>query len=76
LICTPRTTGRSQAYYDVDRTGVWLGNDPVFTTGAVYRKVETSVPFGGNDLIERVAKAFKDDEALQMFEILKKRLKK
>ena len=62
--------------FEVERTGVWLGNDPVFSTGAVYRKMTSIKASGSSDLLDRLAKSLRDDEANRLFEILRKRLRK
>jgi hypothetical protein len=63
--------------FEVARTGVWLGDDPVFSTGAVYRKVTPQkTTAGGSDFMDRLARTLNDDEAHRLFDILRKRLKR
>ena len=63
--------------FEVARTGVWLGDDPVFSTGAVYRKVtHQKTSAGGSDLLDRLSRSLNDDEAHRLFDILRKRLKR
>ncbi|MDO8876242.1 MAG: hypothetical protein Q8M24_04815 [Pseudolabrys sp.] len=62
--------------FEIERTGVWLGDDPVFSTGSVYRKV-TSGPAGHrNELLERFVKVLTQEEARILQDLLSKRRKK
>jgi hypothetical protein len=59
--------------YEIERTGVWLGSDPVFSTGAVYRQVATRTQLQRDDWLERLAKMLNDDEADKLAALLSRR---
>jgi hypothetical protein len=58
------------AGFEVARTGVRLHGDPIFTTGAVYKKIEQKERRRRSDLPERLVNAFSPEEARQAFAAL------
>lgn len=62
--------------FEIDRTGVWLGDDPVFSTGSVYRKVVLSAGGRRGDLLERFVRVLTEEEAGIVEELLSRRHKK
>ena len=62
--------------FEIERTGVWLGDDPVFATGSVYRKVVLSTGGRRGDLLERFVKMLTEEEAGIVQDLLSRRRKK
>ena len=62
--------------FEIERTGVWLGNDPVFSTGSVYKKIAAEGGGRRNDLLERFVKALSSEEIDILRELVSKRGKK
>jgi hypothetical protein len=60
--------------FEVERSGVWLGDDPVFSTGSVYRKIPGDGSSKRGDLLERFVKALSEEEALRVQALLGRRL--
>lgn len=61
--------------YELAETGVWLGNDPLFSTGATYRKAAGSAVTSGDDFFERFVSLLTDAEAKRISALLARRLK-
>jgi hypothetical protein len=64
-----------QENFEIERTGVWLGDDPVFSTGSSYRKVP-SAGARGRDFLERFARMLSDEEVGILQDLLMRRRKK
>lgn len=62
--------------YEVERTGVWLGDDPVFSTGAAYRKASLGSGERGGDFLERFVRMLSEEEAGILQDLLARRHKK
>ncbi|MGH1570915.1 hypothetical protein ACRAWG_09855 [Methylobacterium sp. P31] len=62
------------AGFEVAGSGVRLPRDPVFVTGAVYRRATQFAPSLSTDLLIRILGALSDDEAAAAADILKARL--
>ncbi|WP_146210830.1 hypothetical protein [Azospirillum sp. TSO35-2] len=60
--------------YEVAATGVRIPNDPVFSTGAVYRKVEGADETGTPDILERFVNALDRDELERVVRLATKAL--
>lgn len=65
-----------QEGYDIERTGVWLGNDPVFTTGSLYKKVSEQSTARRDDWLDRFVRMLTSDEADRLSELLRRRSKR
>jgi len=61
--------------YELADTGVWLGNDPLFSTGATYRKAVGSDATNGDDFFERFVSALSDAEVERLSALLARRRK-
>lgn len=59
--------------FEVARTGVWLGNDPVFSTGAVYQKVSKPSADAADDLLGRFVEMLSDVEMGKVVELIERR---
>ena len=59
--------------FEIERTGVWLGDDPVFSTGSVYRKVASEAGGRRNDLLERFVRMLNEEEVGIVRELLSRR---
>ena len=64
-----------QEGFEVERTGVWLGDDPVFSTGAAYRKAP-SAGARGRDFLERFVRMLNEEEVGILQDLLSRRRKK
>ena len=62
--------------FQIERTGVWLGDDPVFSTGSVYQKVVLNTGGRRGDLLERFVKMLTEEEAGIVKDLLSRRHKK
>jgi len=62
--------------YEIERTGVWLGDDPVFSTGAAYRKVSSGSGERSGDFLTRFVGMLNEQEAGILQELLEARRKK
>jgi len=62
--------------FEIERAGVWLGDDPVFATGSVYRKTASGKGSERKDFLERFAKMLSDEEVGILQELLSRRRKK
>jgi len=61
--------------FEIERTGVWLGDDPVFSTGAAYRKAP-SAGARGRDFLERFVRMLNEEEVGILQDLLSRRRKK
>jgi hypothetical protein len=61
--------------FEIERTGVWLGDDPVFSTGSVYRKAP-SAGARGRDFLERFVRMLNVEEVGILQDFISRRLKK
>jgi hypothetical protein len=61
--------------FEVERTGVWLGDDPVFSTGAVFRKAAVVASSTGDDLLERLASVLTAEELDRLVQLARRRRK-
>lgn len=61
--------------FEIERTGVWLGDDPVFSTGSVYRKI-ASGDGRRSDLLERFVRVLSDEELEILRDLVSRRRKK
>jgi hypothetical protein len=64
-----------QEGFEIERTGVWLGDDPVFSTGAAYRKAP-SAGARGRDFLERFVRMLNEEEVGILQDLLSRRRKK
>ena len=62
--------------FEIERTGVWLGQDPVFLTGSVYRKMAPAAVGRRGDLLERLVGVLNNKELEILQELLSRRRKK
>lgn len=62
--------------FEIERTGVWLGDNPVFSTGAAYRKVAPSSGSRGRDFLERFVGMLNGEEIGILQDLLSRRRKK
>lgn len=64
--------------FEIDRTGVWLGNDPVFSTGSVYRKIKAASGARAYQIefLERFAQILSEEEVVILEDFLSRRRKK
>lgn len=60
--------------YELADTGVWLGNDPLFSTGATYRKASGTTVDNASEFFERFVAALTEAEAKQLSTLLSRRL--
>jgi hypothetical protein len=61
--------------FEVADTGVRLSNDPVFRTGAVYRRAAAISVNGSSDLLQRFIDALTEEEARIAHDLLSARIK-
>lgn len=61
--------------YELADTGVWLGNDPLFSTGATYRKASGPIFGTSDDFFERFVAVLTDAEAERISALLARRAK-
>ena len=61
--------------YALADTGVWLGNDPLFSTGATYRRASKPGSGTAADFLERFVAALTMAEAEELSALLSRRLK-
>jgi hypothetical protein len=59
--------------YEVARTGVWLGDDPVFSTGAVYQKSAQPRAADADDFLERFVEMLSEAEMGRAVELIQRR---
>ena len=59
--------------FEIERAGVWLGDDPVFKTGSVYRKVVSGPTSRRDDWLVRFVKMLTKDEVDRLIELLRRR---
>jgi hypothetical protein len=62
--------------FEIERTGVWLGDDPAFSTGSSYRKAASRTGARGRDFLERFARILNDEEVGILQDLLSRRRKK
>ena len=61
--------------FEIERTGVWLGDNPIFSTGSSYRKAP-SAGARGRDFLERFVRMLNVEEVGILQELLSRRRKK
>lgn len=59
--------------FAVDRSGVWLNDDPMFSTGTVYRKLAEAPHSRSSDLLERLVDVLSQEELDRLYDLIKRR---